>query len=92
VSPNPGFMAQLELWGEMGCCVDEDHPAYKQFMLDQVRWRFITIHQNVTKTLTTCRKYLYISQFNQDYTYGFRFAELFALVSITSSIIICPEN
>jgi hypothetical protein len=30
-------MAQLELWGEMGCCVDEDHPAYKQFMLDQVR-------------------------------------------------------
>jgi hypothetical protein len=37
VSPNPGFLAQLELWGEMGCCVDEDHPAYKQFMLDQVR-------------------------------------------------------
>ncbi|KAF6264080.1 HAD-like domain-containing protein [Scenedesmus sp. NREL 46B-D3] len=35
-SPNPGFMAQLELWGEMGCCVDEDHPVYKQFMLDQV--------------------------------------------------------
>jgi hypothetical protein len=37
VSPNLGFMAQLELWGEMGCCCDEDHPAYKQFMLDQVR-------------------------------------------------------
>jgi dual specificity phosphatase 12 len=36
VALNPGFMAQLELWGEMGCCLDEDHPAYKQFLLDQV--------------------------------------------------------
>jgi hypothetical protein len=29
-------MAQLELWEDMGCCVDEDHPAHQQFMLDQV--------------------------------------------------------
>ncbi|WIA42276.1 hypothetical protein OEZ86_008291 [Tetradesmus obliquus] len=36
ICPNPGFMAQLELWGEMGCCLDEEHPAYKQFLLDQV--------------------------------------------------------
>lgn len=36
ISPNPGFMAQLELWGEMGYQVDEAHPAYKQFLLDQV--------------------------------------------------------
>lgn len=36
ISPNPGFMAQLELWGEMGYQVEEGHPAYKQFMLDQV--------------------------------------------------------
>ncbi len=36
-SPNPGFMAQLELWGEMGCQIDEDHPGYKQFLLAKVR-------------------------------------------------------
>jgi dual specificity phosphatase 12 len=40
-APNPGFMAQLELWGEMGCAIEEGHPGYKQFMLAQVRvwWR-----------------------------------------------------
>lgn len=37
ISPNPGFMAQLELWGEMGCVIDETHPGYKQFLLAQVR-------------------------------------------------------
>jgi dual specificity phosphatase 12 len=36
ISPNPGFMAQLELWADMGCQLDESHPGYKQFMLDQV--------------------------------------------------------
>eukprot|EP00878_Enallax_costatus_P046632 GHUV01056871.1.p1 GENE.GHUV01056871.1~~GHUV01056871.1.p1 ORF type:complete len:173 (+),score=31.26 GHUV01056871.1:277-795(+) len=36
VQPNPGFMAQLELWAEMSFQVDESHPAYKQFLLDQV--------------------------------------------------------
>lgn len=35
--PNPGFMAQLELWGEMGCEIDEDHAGYKQYMLAKVR-------------------------------------------------------
>lgn len=30
-APNPGFMAQLELWGEMGCQIDEDHPGFKQY-------------------------------------------------------------
>eukprot|EP00879_Flechtneria_rotunda_P030268 GHRR01032881.1.p1 GENE.GHRR01032881.1~~GHRR01032881.1.p1 ORF type:complete len:356 (+),score=106.91 GHRR01032881.1:23-1090(+) len=37
-SPNPGFMAQLALWGDMGCDIDEAHPAYKQFMLDQIAY------------------------------------------------------
>jgi hypothetical protein len=36
-------MAQLELWGEMGCCLDEDHPAYKQFLLDQVSQFFLFV-------------------------------------------------
>lgn len=35
-APNPGFMAQLELWGEMGCQIDEEHPGYKQYMLSKV--------------------------------------------------------
>lgn len=35
--PNSGFMAQLELWGEMGCQIDEDHAGYKQYMLAKVR-------------------------------------------------------
>jgi len=35
-APNPGFMAQLELWGEMGCQIDEDHPGYKQYLLAKV--------------------------------------------------------
>lgn len=34
--PNPGFVAQLELWGEMGCQIDEEHPGYKQYMLAKV--------------------------------------------------------
>lgn len=35
-APNPGFMAQLELWGEMGCQIDEGHPGYKQYLLAKV--------------------------------------------------------
>jgi dual specificity phosphatase 12 len=34
--PNPGFMAQLELWGEMGCQIAEDHAGYKQYLLAKV--------------------------------------------------------
>lgn len=36
IQPNAGFIAQLELWAEMGYEVDEAHPGYKQFLLDQV--------------------------------------------------------
>jgi hypothetical protein len=35
-APNPGFLEQLGLWGDMGCQLDEGHPGYKRFLLDQV--------------------------------------------------------
>jgi dual specificity phosphatase 12 len=35
-APNPGFVEQLGLWGDMGCQLDEGHPGYKRFLLEQV--------------------------------------------------------
>lgn len=41
VHPNPGFVSQLKLYGEMGCKIDADYPKYKVFCLalaaDKVR-------------------------------------------------------
>lgn len=33
IGPNHGFLSQLELFGEMGCELDDSHPAYKEFKL-----------------------------------------------------------
>lgn len=33
--PNTGFVAQLALWGEMGCVLAEGHLPYKRFLLRQ---------------------------------------------------------
>jgi hypothetical protein len=35
-APNPGFLDQLGVWADMGWRLDERHPAYKAFQLDQV--------------------------------------------------------
>lgn len=35
-APNTGFLRQLHLWEEMGWQLDEDHPAYKRFLMQQV--------------------------------------------------------
>lgn len=35
-APNAGFRDQLGVWSDMGWALDERHPAYKAFMLDQV--------------------------------------------------------
>ncbi len=35
--PNAGFLAQLQLWGDMGWDLDTAHPGYKQHQLDMVR-------------------------------------------------------
>lgn len=33
ISPNVGFVAQLKLFGHMGCCLNREDPRYKQFRL-----------------------------------------------------------
>lgn len=33
--PNPGFMAQLKLFEQMGCQIDNKCHAYRQFMTQQ---------------------------------------------------------
>jgi hypothetical protein len=35
-APNPGFRDQLGVWADMGWRLDERHPSYKAFMLEQV--------------------------------------------------------
>jgi hypothetical protein len=35
-APNAGFMDQLGVWADMGWCLNERHPSYKAFMLEQV--------------------------------------------------------
>lgn len=34
-APNDGFMAQLQLFHAMGCCLDEAYVPYKRFLLQQ---------------------------------------------------------
>lgn len=40
--PNAGFMRQLQLWATMGCRLDERHPAYRRFRMEQVILRTIS--------------------------------------------------
>ena len=35
-APNPGFVAQLEMFGGMGCQLADGHQPYKRFLLQQV--------------------------------------------------------
>ncbi|XP_049887984.1 dual specificity protein phosphatase MPK-4-like [Pectinophora gossypiella] len=43
VHPNMGFVAQLKLWGHMGCRIDKDDPRYKQFRLKMAGQRLKTV-------------------------------------------------
>lgn len=42
-APNPGFMAQLELFAAMGCSRLESYVPYKRFLLQQASWRPVTM-------------------------------------------------
>ena len=40
-APNPGFMAQLELFFAMSCCLQDSYIPYKRFLLAQVGGRWV---------------------------------------------------
>lgn len=68
VSPNEGFLRQLQLWEQMGATLDLSHPQYQTFLLESGLWRpqALTNYQTMTSLKRVrCKKCGTVLAFSQ---------------------------